>query len=246
MIIDSLKQNMCFQMTLVPSYLPDVKICKKGDMTLVSSSYRKDECFNFVISTAPHSQEEIKEALAFFPYDLEHFSWWVMENNMFSSELETSGLSLKETYVDLCLCAPVPSLSSSLSFEMVQTPEKQRDFAIVLGQVDWTEEATAYRQIPLSLYEENPAFKMVIGYEQDQPVVVGTLVFHADVAGIYYIATAPDKRHRGYASAMVSYLSQEAQKMHFSTIALQATEKNALFYTRLGFKPCGTHWEYGW
>lgn len=250
----ALRQNMYFQMTFLPSHLEDVQIREEEDVTIINSPQRADECFNFVLSARlelSNVKRRVQEVMTSFSCNLEHFSWWVLRTDTPSSlpsELEEHQLFLKATYVDLFLNTKErpKEKSSRLRFQTIETPQELEAFATILEQVDWLQEAAAYRQLPPSIYQHNPSFKMVIGYEDHLPVVVGTLVSHAGVAGLYFVATAPDKRSQGYASSMIIHLMQEAEKMGLPVIVLQATEENALFYRRFGFQPCGHHWEYGW
>jgi ribosomal protein S18 acetylase RimI-like enzyme len=79
---------------------------------------------------------------------------------------------------------------------------------------------------------------MFVGYLGDQPVVTGLLVLYGNVAGIYDIATIPQHRKKGFATAMMRHLLSLAQATGYLIAVLQAPHDGLSIYEKLGFKGC--------
>lgn len=63
----------------------------------------------------------------------------------------------------------------------------------------------------------------------------GMLTLTRDEAGIYYIATHPDFRRRGFAAKVMNSLFSHAQKLGYAKVCLLATPDGRDFYKRIGF-----------
>ena len=78
--------------------------------------------------------------------------------------------------------------------------------------------------------------QLVIAYdEKAQPVATGLLFKTGNVAGIHQIGVPADQQGRGYATQMMRYLIQSAEKWKVSYIVLQASEAGKPVYQKLGF-----------
>ena len=85
---------------------------------------------------------------------------------------------------------------------------------------------------------------MYVGYLDEKPVVTGILVLHANVGGIYYVATIPRHRKKGYGTAMMELMLAEAKHRGYHMATLQASKEGKHLYERLGFKACSIYKEY--
>jgi len=69
-------------------------------------------------------------------------------------------------------------------------------------------------------------------------------VTHANVTGVYYVATIPEQRKKGFGTAMMHYLLQLAKTKGYFIATLQASKEGKNLYERLGFKECCRYQEY--
>jgi predicted GNAT family acetyltransferase len=72
--------------------------------------------------------------------------------------------------------------------------------------------------------------------EDGKPVATSKLFCAGGVAGIYHIATLPDKRGRGYGTAMTLAAAHAGHKEGHHVGVLFATPAGYGVYRRLGFK----------
>ena len=70
------------------------------------------------------------------------------------------------------------------------------------------------------------------------------MVTHANVAGIYYVATIPTQRNKGFGTAMMKHLLSLAKGEGYVIATLQASHDGLFLYERLGFKQCCQFMEY--
>ena len=87
--------------------------------------------------------------------------------------------------------------------------------------------------VPLLNREDTQIF---LGYNEDsQPVATGLLFKTADVVGIHQIGVPFDHQGKGYATQMMRFLIQRAEKWQASYVVLQASEAGRPVYQKLGF-----------
>jgi ribosomal protein S18 acetylase RimI-like enzyme len=75
-----------------------------------------------------------------------------------------------------------------------------------------------------------------LGKLDGRTVAAATLFLGAGVAGIYHMATLPQARRRGIASAMTLTALLEAREIAFRIGVLQSSNAGRGVYQRLGFK----------
>ncbi len=81
-----------------------------------------------------------------------------------------------------------------------------------------------------------------IGWLDDKPVAIASLLFHAGVAGIFGVATIPEARRQGVGAAMTLHTLHEARKHGYRVAVLSPTEMSIAIYRRIGFREyCKLH-----
>lgn len=77
------------------------------------------------------------------------------------------------------------------------------------------------------------AFKMEVN---GQPIGVGTVIYHKEVAWLAHILVHKDHQRKGLGKAITSYLVDHALSKGINCIYLIATDMGAPVYSKLGFK----------
>jgi GNAT superfamily N-acetyltransferase len=78
--------------------------------------------------------------------------------------------------------------------------------------------------------------QILLAYNEDsQPVATGLLFKTGEVVGIHQIGVPTDHQGKGYATQMMRFLIQQAQKWQANYVVLQASESGRPVYQKLGF-----------
>ena len=250
----AMQANMHQHMTYFSTYEPSLRLLSEPDVTVIQSPI-PDDTFNYVLSakfTSDNVANRVKHVIALYTNPKLPFSWWVSSFDtpkQLTSALLTEGLFFKEEnigmYLDLSQCI-LPEDSSNLNFTQVLNLPQMRDFTYIIESIGGSTEAyeKLYSKVPLSCYQQGASFEMHIATLHNIPVVSGLIVFYADVAGLYYVATTPDQRKKGYGTAMMTYLLKRAQSRNYQIATLQASSEGKTLYERLGFKESCSFKEY--
>lgn len=243
-ILEAMVANTHFQMTYFAKYTPSMEILLEPDVTIVRSQI-VDDTFNYVVSThfiEENAHSRIAHVKNLFKKSNLPFSWWVSEldtPSTLGTILLKEGFAFKEKNVGmyLDLTKDLETSNSALDFKKVDSPSSIKHFADIIVSIGGSEDAFKhiYAKIPLSAYRENNPLEMYVGYLNGSPTVTGILVTHADVAGIYYVATTPNERKKGFGSDMMNHLLNAAKKKGYTLATLQASSEGLSLYERLGF-----------
>ncbi len=253
-ILKAMQVNMRLHMTYFAKYVRSMEIVFEPDVTVVRSDV-SDDTFNYVISahfTEKNAKDRIQHVVALFKSRHLPFSWWVGESDSpaaLGDLLLHQGFTCKEKdigmYIELAQ-KTLPANKTPLTFQRVESREHLKHFADVIASIGGESQAfdLIYSQLPPVIYCGNSSLEMYIAYLDDKPVVTGVLVTHANVAGIYYVATIPTQRNKGFGTAMMKHLLNCAKDEGYFIATLQASHNGFSLYERLGFKQCCQFSEY--
>lgn len=247
-ILQAMEENFHLQMTYLAKYIQSVRVTLLPDVTVVFSELA-DDSFNFILSARFNEfnvDDRVSQILPMFKKSQLPFSWWVSPFDTpgtLTDVLLSKGLVTKEEDVGMHLFidqfTPLTAVSS-LTFRRVNSLPLLKDFSNVIVTMGCHPDSfdKIYSKAPLILYQDGACFEIYAAYENDTPVTTGILVLHANAAGIYYIATVPAHRKKGYGTAMMQYLIQRARDKGYHLAVLQASREGKPLYERLGFKEC--------
>ncbi|MBN3898107.1 MAG: GNAT family N-acetyltransferase [Nostoc sp. NOS(2021)] len=156
--------------------------------------------------------------------------------------LEAHGLSrlgeLPVMAIDLSALAKDLSVPADLAIAQVKDHETLKHWVRVatVGFEIPDREYNAYYDLELSLGIDSKEYIRFIGWWKGLPVVTSALYLDPQVAGIYVVATIPEARRNGFATALVLTALQRAYALGYHVATLQATEMGVNVYRRIGFQ----------
>lgn len=189
----------------------------------------------------------VTEALDFFKIDNSEFYWWLTpgeHNARLADCLVQHGFQMTweapTMAADLRTITPLSNpppgyrfvdvsnakemeVWADVSFRGFSLPPDTRDsFMRMIGHF-------------LDLSVPNRPFYYMV-YEGDRPMAASMLSLSADVAGLYWVCTLPEARHKGWGTAIVVDTLLAAKKRGYVFACLQSTDMGYNLYRKLGFK----------
>ena len=89
-----------------------------------------------------------------------------------------------------------------------------------------------------------PHRRRYVGFSDGVPVCGSCVLDDLGVAGIYYVATVPEARRRGFATAITLAPLKDSSKLGVKVGVLHPSPMGYGVYKRIGFKDIGKHSEY--
>jgi GNAT superfamily N-acetyltransferase len=199
---------------------------------------------------------QIEAALAPFKARGVPLYWWVGPGAQpadLGRHLEAYGLpydgDVPGMAVDLAAVRVERPAPAGLAIERVDSAEALAEFAGVAAigfrLSDAVRDGLREALASLGLGDNAPS-RHYLGRLDGAPVAITSLMPAAGVAGIYNVATVPEARGRGVATALVAAALAEGQAMGYRIGVLQSSEMGMSVYSRLGFWQVCTFHHYVW
>jgi GNAT superfamily N-acetyltransferase len=139
---------------------------------------------------------------------------------------------------DLAATPPVPAVDG-LAVEPVRTAADLEAYGDVLagGFGEGPPEAAWVTEVFHRIGFGSGAWRHLIGRLDGAPVATATVFVHpAEVAGVYFVCTAPGTRRRGIGAAITAAAMREARERGCTTAVLGSSPMGYGVYRRLGFE----------
>ena len=184
------------------------------------------------------------QVLAYYENNNQPMAWWLGPSSISSlshTSLDLAGFTFDESSIGMsCDLDHIPNFTpkTTLTIRTCETLSDFIDFAEVLSSVfDPIDDQVKVFYKKMAELPSNKRQDMIlfVGYEKKIPVATCCL-FLKEVAGIYDVATKPEKRNLGYGSTLFYHALLEAKKRGYSQAILQASADGINLYKKLGFK----------
>lgn len=169
------------------------------------------------------------------------FAWWMpssAQSGVLHQKLLEQGLIIETTeYAMICDLNDFEGEATGLEFKQVETVMQREHFIQVLEPYD-AAARLFYEKLTMPMLQNQE--NLFVGYENDDPVVIGILFYFKDTAGIFTLLTKEEKRRRGYGENMMIHLMKtaKAKGARYSTL-YASSDSGYRLYERLGFKKIG-------
>lgn len=254
-IIQGMEDNWFLLMTHWMRYSAPFELLQdKGDVNVVVCSEACNDTFNYVLRarfSEKEAEKRVNEIKAIFQHKKLPFAWYVGPSDHpsnLSEILKEANFTLNDENFGMFL--NISSFSyypeQKIRFQRVLTKSQLKEFdEINVKSGENSHFDLIFHSLPPIIYGEGSPIELYVGYVDGVPVTSGILCLYAGVAGIYYVATIPEERRKGYAKAMMEMLFERAKECRYGIVTLQATADGKHLYEKLGFQACCLFAEYG-
>lgn len=182
------------------------------------------------------------------------FCWWTSNSTQpaaLGKYLEAQGLKYLSEFRGMAInLANLPSRSCPKDIEIIAVEDRT-------ALESWLRIGAIGFDIPVGLVEKLLPLEESLGFQCDRytrflalwqktPVAISALYLDAGVAGIYFVATLPEARGKGFATQVVQTALEDAQKLGYRAAILQASAMGKNVYQRIGFQECCPIEIYSW
>lgn len=122
------------------------------------------------------------------------------------------------------------------------TPTLHDHVEVVASAFGWRPDLPA--QVFTARLAADPAWRGFVGYAEDHPVASSQLFVHQGIAGIYYVATLPGFRRRGFGEAVTAHAIAVGRSLGCTAATLQASPMGLPIYERMGFQRVSHYHQY--
>ena len=229
-------------MKYIAEKIPSMHVETLQNASLVDSKLPSDT-FNTAFGGTVDKKLATK-VLAYYKQNNQPMAWWIgpsSASTLSHTYLEQAGFTQDEDSIGMsCDLTLTPNLTPTtpLTIRTCETLSDFIDFAEVLSSVFDPQDPQVnvfYKKMAKIPSNQRQDMILFVGYEKEIPVATSCL-FLEEVAGIYDIATKPEKRNLGYGSALLSHAFLEAKKRGYLQSILQASKDGLNLYKRYGFK----------
>lgn len=245
-ILKSMHENMQMHMTCFAPNHPHLRLLDEPDVIAVQSDLPGD-FYNYILAAQfDKEQADARIDALFKQYVGREFSWWVSLScdrpSTLPQLLLNHGLSPTESEVGMYKYLKGGRGHAAIS--RVEDKESLRGFANVIVSIGAPPQLYEVIYAPLDL--SALPLELYVLHDEGRIVTTGVVVFHADVAGIYYICTHPDYRRRGFGMQMMEHLLARAHEKGHAIATLQASKQGEPLYKKMDFRTLCHFQEFGW
>ena len=127
-----------------------------------------------------------------------------------------------------------PAITAELDLVKVQHADQVAGFQQVAAEA-YGLDLNIVKLILTETFFNSAKVDAFIGYVNNTPASTALLFKEADIAGIYWVATATQFRQMGLAEALTAATIEAARQEHYATVILQASKMGYPVYKRMGF-----------
>lgn len=240
-IVDAFNKNTNFMIVSHFEGIDAVTAQLKDDISFVHSTI-PDETFNYVFENHFNNDSanaRIKQVVEFYTQKNVPWTWWVSPGDMpenLEQKLSEAGLVKTEEYNGMyCYVSKriIPPNLPNIQCMRVRDKSQLREFYRINASEHFDR---VWSKMSAKIFDDSSPLEFYVGYLDQKPVTAGLVVFHADIAGIYSVATDEQERKKGYATALMSCLLDRIEKRGYTFAALSASDDVKNLYEKLGFQ----------
>ena len=243
-VIAAIEANLAEEMASFGRYLPGAELHEDPEMQWIITNL-----FNAVIRTQITTTEiasRLDATLAHFKArGVTSMGWSVSPSTRpadLVTQLQARGFKHLEDH--LCMAADLQALDEdnatpeNLRITRVGDEEMLKTYAHVSqrGFASSENDIQCYYDTYARVgFGEQAPWQHYIGWLDDEPIAVSSLLLHAGVAGIYGVTTVPEARRQGVGAAMTLAALRAARKRGYRSGILTPSDMGLGVYRRLGF-----------
>jgi len=220
--------------------------------TAVGNALPSDS-LNLLFVTAPLSEpaQVLREAAEFFgPHSVWRISAPASLAEMVASTAQAAGMRPADA-VPRMILDPIPAsppCPAGLSVRAVTSRAELRDFIVAGGRgfriPPWLLRI-ALPEVPRASRPGSPGIQLFVGYANGAPVATSAQLTLNGVVGVFFVATVPEARRRGYGAAL-TWAAVEGGRGEGATVSyLQATAMGRPVYERMGYRWVDDYYHWG-